>query len=538
MRKRIISVLLVACMLITSFVACSKKEKKSGENTLVVGLPMSADVTDFDNNALTKYVEEKLGIDLEFQLFSNTGSSYIQQISLTASAGEELPDVFWGLQEMPIITANELGEAGYFLDLTDLIDKYAPNYKAKYEELSKEQQERITKNGTSASGKFYSMPLMWTGDVSYDDLINKVHINQTWLDKLGLSMPKTLDEFCDVLKAFATQDPNGNGEADEIPMLGLDSQGNNILSYVINAYTYYNLSTPYNVTNGKLWAPFVTDEFRKAVIKLAEMRADGLLSDMTFTLASAAEYRQFYTPVDKVAKVGVINGHYLTYTDVSNPVFQEYVLMPALEDCTGRGGYDAVGSSFLLWCGYITKDCENPELAMKFLDLFYEDETITRVRHGEKGVTWDALEEPVTTEDGTTYYNKSLIADTTQSNVGSNANWGRNGLGFATEKNFSLLPVENSPTKKIEKSIKDVFKDLKQPEELARNLVYSDEVREERDEYGSLIKDYVNRSLCLFVSGKQDPTDDAQWNAYLKELDTIGLEKWLQMTQDAYDAQK
>ena len=43
-------------------------------------------------------------------------------------------------------------------------------------------------------------------------------INKTWLDKLGLQMPTTWDELENVLDAFKTQDPNGNGKADEVPM--------------------------------------------------------------------------------------------------------------------------------------------------------------------------------------------------------------------------------------------------------------------------------------------------------------------------------
>ena len=149
MKKRILSILLIASMVVVAFTGCGKDGKEtSGDNTLTVGLPMSADVTDYENNALTKYVEEELGIELKFQLFSNTGSSYIQQISLTASAGEKLPDVFWGLQEMPIMTANSLGDAGYFIDLTDLIEKHATNYKAQYNNLTKEEQERVQRKGT------------------------------------------------------------------------------------------------------------------------------------------------------------------------------------------------------------------------------------------------------------------------------------------------------------------------------------------------------------------------------------------------------
>ncbi len=36
--------------------------------------------------------------------------------------------------------------------------------------------------------------------------------------KLGLEVPTTVDELHDVLYAFRTQDPNGNGLQDEIPL--------------------------------------------------------------------------------------------------------------------------------------------------------------------------------------------------------------------------------------------------------------------------------------------------------------------------------
>ena len=46
---------------------------------------------------------------------------------------------------------------------------------------------------------------------------NQPIINKVWLDKLGLAIPTTIQELKDVLIAFKTQDPNGNGIADEIP---------------------------------------------------------------------------------------------------------------------------------------------------------------------------------------------------------------------------------------------------------------------------------------------------------------------------------
>ncbi len=40
---------------------------------------------------------------------------------------------------------------------------------------------------------------------------------QDWLDKLGLEKPKTVEDLYQVFKAIKEEDPNGNGEVDEIP---------------------------------------------------------------------------------------------------------------------------------------------------------------------------------------------------------------------------------------------------------------------------------------------------------------------------------
>lgn len=46
-------------------------------------------------------------------------------------------------------------------------------------------------------------------------------INKAWLDRLGMEMPTTVDEWYEVLKAFKEQGANGNGDPnDEIPLTG------------------------------------------------------------------------------------------------------------------------------------------------------------------------------------------------------------------------------------------------------------------------------------------------------------------------------
>ena len=50
--------------------------------------------------------------------------------------------------------------------------------------------------------------------------VNEMWIRQDWLDNLGLEVPRTWDEMAAVAEAFVTQDPDGNGEADTIGILG------------------------------------------------------------------------------------------------------------------------------------------------------------------------------------------------------------------------------------------------------------------------------------------------------------------------------
>ena len=54
-------------------------------------------------------------------------------------------------------------------------------------------------------------------------------------------MPTTTEEFYEVLKAFKTQDPNGNGKADEIPLIGSkDGWNQRPQDFLMNAFVYAN----------------------------------------------------------------------------------------------------------------------------------------------------------------------------------------------------------------------------------------------------------------------------------------------------------
>lgn len=526
--KRLISSLLVLIMVCGLLAGCGKEEAPVVEGgALTVGVPQKISITDYDNNAFTEYVEENTGVDIEFAFFSNTASEYKQQLALMASSNEELPDVMIGFHDMGTNTVNIYGQDGYFLDLTDLIDEYGDSYKAAYENQSKKMQEFISRRMKDPdTGGIYGMP--YVSYTTVDHIQSIMYINQKWLDAVGMKAPATVDELYNVLKAFKTQDPNGNGTADEIPMLG----ANKIMDYVINAYIYFEENHKYNVEDGKVYAPFITEEYRDALRFLNKMCKEGLYSDLSFTVTSRTELKNLYTPSSGVAQVGIFWGHPSTNTNTFNPVLEEYTALAPLADATGKGGYLVVSDDLVKLSAFITKDCENPALAMQLLDFFYEDETVTRMRRGEKDVDWtvqggvdiSGAEVPNSTINGQAFFEGAQT-------------WGANVLGMCTPENFSVAMEtvdegESRAVKLLAESHK-LMNEYPIKEDTVRNLEYNNQEFEVKEKYESLLNAYVLEEAKLFVMGTKNL--DSDWDAYVKQIDELGLSKVLEFKQSAYD---
>ena len=77
--KRIISSLLVLIMLCSLLTGCGGKDDKVSTEggTLVVGIPQKATVESYEDNAFTEYLEESLGIEIEFEYFSNMSENLL-----------------------------------------------------------------------------------------------------------------------------------------------------------------------------------------------------------------------------------------------------------------------------------------------------------------------------------------------------------------------------------------------------------------------------------------------------------------------------
>lgn len=535
-RKRLVSLLLILVMVLGVFAGCQKKDGDDddkdkgadGPRKLTVGIPQSTTIPDYDTNKYTQYLEEVTGIDIEWVFFNSSADNYKQQLTLMATGSkEELPDVLIGFRGLGHYVVNQFGEDGYFIDLRDLL-KNAPNYQEQLSKLDKDTRKYIEEKGTNTeNGSFYAMPSLTPKTI--DSQQSMMYINKTWLDKLGLQVPKNVTELTNVLKAFKTKDPNGNHQQDEIPMLG----GDQMRYWLLNAFVEYDANN-FNVKNGKVWDPVMSDEFRQGLIYANDLVKQGLFSEFGFTY-TRAEMRNLISPTDGPSKVGIFCGHHETMTNAVSDVLKDFTAMGALEDATGKGGYYIVNESEAVWCNFITKDCDNPKLAMEFLDALYSDESVTRERHGEKDVDW-------VYQEGKNAYGSDSYAKIINDQV-----WFDGSINSSLMVNFAILSQWNYmaivdgaegrtlETNRLQKEAWDLMNAGKKQEGMLARLIYTSEEYDVREDKSAAVSSSINENTVLFMRGEKDPRNDKAWNEFKTTLNQLGRGELMKIAQDAYN---
>lgn len=165
-----------------------------------------------DEANFSKHWEELTGTDIEW--IDISGGTKDEKFTLMIAGGEPYPDAIVYGWEKVAGGPEQYVEDEIIVDLTDLIPECMPNLNA-YLESRPNVKARIT----NTDGRILYIPTIRDDP----ELLSYVgpSIRTDWLEKLELDVPKTPDELYNVLKAFKEKDPNGNGEADEIPMSGI-----------------------------------------------------------------------------------------------------------------------------------------------------------------------------------------------------------------------------------------------------------------------------------------------------------------------------
>jgi putative aldouronate transport system substrate-binding protein len=170
----------------------------------------------------TVWIQDAFGTpnNIKVEWVPVTRSKEVEQLNLMMAA-KTAPDLVFTYD---YILAGNYANQGGLADLNAAVNQYGPA-------LKKFLGQDVLDWGVW-NGKMYAIH----GKRSILG-ISGTWIRQDWLDKLGLPMPKTRDEFVATLRAFRDKDPGGVG-ANLVPMwVGKDGGDSNIL------YSFYDLGT-------------------------------------------------------------------------------------------------------------------------------------------------------------------------------------------------------------------------------------------------------------------------------------------------------
>ncbi|MCS7461973.1 ABC transporter substrate-binding protein [Paenibacillus doosanensis] len=501
------------------------------KTTIKVLMKGSASVEDFATNEFTKWLEEKTNIHIEWEVAPEKSAT--EKLNLVLSSGD-YPDVIMGFGVSPT-QMMIYGSQGVFLPLNDLIEKYGVEMKKMFQ-ANPFYKDLIT----APDGNVYALPQV--NECYHCMYQQRMWIQKPWLDKLGLQMPTTTDEFYEVLKAFKTKDPNGNGKADEIPLSGsIQASSSNLFStqmldsFLMNAFIYDHGEKKLYLDNGKVAVPYNKPEWKEGLKYLHKLYAEGLIDPQALTQDNNQLKKLGENP-DTVI-LGASSGHNmgsLTTLGASSGRWLTYVAVPPLK---GPNGFqNAAYHPYVVSNGQyvITKNAKNPEAAFRLADfLFNSPDTVIRWYAGREGVEWRYAEKSEIGINGKPAIWKQL---TPWGGV-QNVNWGQTGPSYRSN-DFRLGEVAN-PEQPLEVILYNETKTKMEPYQMNIDKVMppvfftADQASEVAD-LEKTILDHVKEMMARFITGDSDI--DKNWDAYLKNLENMNIKRYLEIYQTAYDA--
>ncbi|MFD2332649.1 ABC transporter substrate-binding protein [Cohnella sp. GCM10020058] len=553
--KQMVSMALAMVLLVTILAACSGNNADSNASggaspgseaavapagefpivkdkiTLKVMTGANPAVEDFNTNEFTKYFEDLTNIHVEWEIVPS--SMVAEKLNLALASGD-LPDVVMMMDVTPEQQAL-YGQQGVLLPLNDYIEKYGVNTKKMFEE-----SPLVKPTITSADGNIYALPA--PNECYHCSMRQKLWIYQPWLDKLGLKMPTTTDEFYNVLKAFKEQDPNGNGKADEIPFSGAPAQSQgatlttSVENFLMNSFTYAPYTRLYVNDQDKVDVPFTKDGWKDGMKYLHKLYAEGLMDPQALTRDPAQLVQLGENPNTVI--LGAASGpnmSVITQLNGASGRWKDYVAVPPLK---GPGGvqltqydpYQVAPGKFV-----ITKEAKNPEAAFRFADALYDREITLRSTIGEPDVDWRWA------KDGEIGLNgqPAVYKDMSSFGVTQNKHWSQSGIAYRPNSlRLGAVASEDNPLESIlYKETKDKYEPYRvDVKSVLPPLNLTVDQSQEIADLSKTIYDYTSEMMARFIIGDADV--DAEWDKYLKTLDGMNLKRYLEIYQTAYEARK
>lgn len=470
---------------------------------MVLSSTVSSHYSNFGETPLAKEVEKRTGIKVTYEHPEGNGAEQLQLLIASGDLADIVGNDWNNFPGGPQMAIDEK----IILDLTDLIDKYAPALKKKLSE--NEKNDKLVKTD---NGKYYAFPFMLEEgilQVFYGPIVRK-----DWLTKVGMSAPETIDEWEAVLTVFkdkcgATAPYAGNAD--------------NILATFSSGFNTFN---GWYLDGGKVkYGPY-TPEFKDLLAKMHDWYQKGLI-DNDFAVLDGNKITSNILRGVSGAQIGYAVGTIGDNLKAGKNI-PSFDLLGVNYPATSKGGipeYSRLASTVNMSCGVgLSTNCKNPELAARFLDYGYTEEGHNLYNFGIEGESYNWI-------DGYPKYSDFIMNNpdgwTMTDAMGAYMRSGYNGIMVQDTRyieQYYSLPQQKEAQK--------TWQNTNMAEHMLPQIYVARDNMDKDSEIMANVKTYSEEMISKFITGALSIDE---FDNYLAQLKNLGMEDAIKFRQEAYE---
>lgn len=331
-----------------------------------------------ESNRWTKWLNDKGPANVKFVAVPRFES---QQKLNVLFASASAPDLIF--EYAPHIK-NPLIDQKLLMPLDEMIEKHSTTYKQMLQ-----QYPALKKVGMKSDGKIYEFARL--AEV-YP--IHALLIREDWLKKLNLQAPQTTEELYQVAKAFAENDPDGNGKKDTYG-IAISLQSGQVVDQIFQA-------TRWVVKDGTVtrnWDNFTAvTNFKKRLFD------EGIVDKDFLNDKNGAKAKQDFVN----GKVGIyplqINWVSFAQNELTSlkKNVPDAIVTPIAFPKSPAGQFNPAYSNPVQATAVVNASTKHPDAVMKFVDFLVKPETASTLKNGIEGEQWkqgaNGCPEPISAE--------------------------------------------------------------------------------------------------------------------------------------------
>lgn len=482
---------------------------------------LSNEPTNWNALKVPQLFEEWTNIHVDWQIVP--GNAIAEKKNL-AFASSDMPDVFFpGI----LSQSDEMkyGGLGMLVALNDLIDEYAPNVKKLFE------LEPATKfAATTPSGNIYTLPASSTCWIGSSPVTINIHTG--WLEKAGMDIPETTEEFEAALTYFRDNDMNGNGNKnDEIPF-GVRAGH---LYHFMSIFGVVDSQSHRMVVDDKVIFTAIAPEVRDAIVWLNDLYQKGLIDPEVFTQDNRQFIAKGRNPETLYGVFMDWHGENIVGTPLLyDPETLEYTVYHPLEPLQTHNGkrpmWPSQPRSVRARELSITSTNEMPEVTMRWFDVIYDPWYGMHFQTSLPGEQW--IEEGFT-DDGRPIWRITENPPTMSYGEWKHMYSPANSTAQGTCNSLAFVKRVWQPAARMKQNTMEFYGDY-MPAQVYPNPgpFFSDADTEEMAILRADINGFITKNFASWIV---EGGVEGEWDDYVKELEKMNYDRLVEIWQGGYD---